>query len=161
MPNHPKARHNGAVLTHILVAEQKLNRPLKSEEVVHHLDKNKKNNSVENIVVFINGANHARYHKTGIMEETNEKFVYKSPDNHIRYCIQCGLKISYSNDSKLCFKCYKTKIAEHLPSKEELEKLIYSKSFLAIGKMFGVSDNAVRKWCRKYNLPFKKKDLKR
>jgi hypothetical protein len=26
--------------------------------------------------------------------------------------------------------------------------------------MFGVSDNAVRKWCKAYGLPYKKKDIK-
>lgn len=27
-------------------------------------------------------------------------------------------------------------------------------------KKHGVSDNAIRKWCKKYNLPYKKKDIK-
>ena len=26
--------------------------------------------------------------------------------------------------------------------------------------MFGVTDNAIRKWCKLYNLPFKVKDIK-
>ena len=25
--------------------------------------------------------------------------------------------------------------------------------------MFGVTDNAIRKWCKKFNLPFKKEDI--
>jgi hypothetical protein len=35
-------------------------------------------------------------------------------------------------------------------SKEELEKLIKEKPFTQIGKMFGVTDNAIRKKCKKY-----------
>jgi hypothetical protein len=38
------------------------------------------------------------------------------------------------------------------PSIEELTKLINTTSMVKIGKMFGVSDNAVRKWCKKYEI---------
>jgi hypothetical protein len=41
------------------------------------------------------------------------------------------------------------------PNKEELEKLIKENSFVSIGKMFDVSDNAVRKWCKAYQIDFK------
>lgn len=46
------------------------------------------------------------------------------------------------------------------PSKEELEKLIKSESFRSIGKIYGVSDTAVKKWCVFYDLPHRKKDMK-
>lgn len=38
-------------------------------------------------------------------------------------------------------------------SREELKSLIRTQPFLTLGKMFNVSDNAVRKWCDKYKLP--------
>lgn len=41
-------------------------------------------------------------------------------------------------------------------TKEELNKLIHEKSFVEIGRMYNVSDNAIRKWCKLYGLPFKK-----
>lgn len=44
-------------------------------------------------------------------------------------------------------------------SKEELEKLIYIKSFVEIGKKYNVTDNAVRKWCKSYGLPFRYGEL--
>jgi hypothetical protein len=31
--------------------------------------------------------------------------------------------------------------------------------FTAIGSMYGVSDNAIRKWCKAVNLPSTKKDI--
>jgi len=37
------------------------------------------------------------------------------------------------------------------PSKEELEELIKKYSMVKIGKMYGVSDTAVRKWIKYYN----------
>lgn len=45
-------------------------------------------------------------------------------------------------------------------SREELKQLIRTTSFLQIGKKFGVTDNAIRKWCAYYNLPSKKSEIK-
>lgn len=38
------------------------------------------------------------------------------------------------------------------PSKEELTELIKQYPMVYVGKMFSVSDNAVRKWCKLYNI---------
>lgn len=46
------------------------------------------------------------------------------------------------------------------PSREELKFLIRTKSFLEIGRQYGVTDNAIRKWCKAEGLPSKKKDIK-
>jgi hypothetical protein len=40
-----------------------------------------------------------------------------------------------------------------------LKSLIRNKSFVQIGRDFGVSDNAIRKWCEKFDLPRKKTDI--
>ena len=48
-----------------------------------------------------------------------------------------------------------------LVSREELKKLVRTKSFLEIGRMYGVSDNAIRRWCDKFNLPRKKNEIKK
>ena len=45
------------------------------------------------------------------------------------------------------------------PSREELKELIRTKSFLEIGRMFNVSDNAIRKWCDFEKLPRKKTEI--
>jgi len=37
--------------------------------------------------------------------------------------------------------------------------MIKTKSFVNIGKLYGVSDNAVRKWCKYYGLPYRKRDI--
>ena len=49
--------------THRIVAEQKIGRPLRKGEVVHHIDGNKHNNEPENLMVFRSQADHARWHK--------------------------------------------------------------------------------------------------
>ena len=38
------------------------------------------------------------------------------------------------------------------PSKEELSSLMKTTNWTQLGRMFGVSDNAVRKWAKKYEL---------
>lgn len=50
---------------------------------------------------------------------------------------------------------YEEKMEKHSrkPSREVLKSLIKQKSFSQIGRDFGVSDNAIRKWCSSYNLP--------
>ena len=75
------------------------------------------------------------------------------------YCVDCGKEISYG--AIRCNKCKGEikRICER-PTKEELLNLIINKPFVQIGKMFEVSDNAVRKWCKSYDLPYKQKDIK-
>lgn len=46
------------------------------------------------------------------------------------------------------------------PSREVLKEQIRTIPFLQIGKLYGVSDNAIRKWCVKYGLPSKVSDIK-
>lgn len=43
-------------------------------------------------------------------------------------------------------------IVENKPSKEELEQMLKETSFCAVGRKYGVSDNAVRKWAKKFNI---------
>ena len=49
--------------------------------------------------------------------------------------------------------CYNKSRTKNIPTKDELFALLSNNSFLAVGKMFNVSDNAVRKWCDNYNIP--------
>lgn len=61
--------------------------------------------------------------------------------------------------SSMCVNCYSKKRASHIPSKEIIMELILKYPMTQIGELYGVSDNAVRKWCKKYGLPFSKKDI--
>ena len=66
-------------------------------------------------------------------------------------------------DSQQDTYCYKNKhkyVKKVRPTKEELIKDILTLSLVKIGKKYGVSDNAVRKWCKKYDLPFRYNDIK-
>lgn len=48
--------------THRVIAEKMLGRKLIKGEVVHHIDKNKRNNSPENLMVFKSQKEHAAWH---------------------------------------------------------------------------------------------------
>ncbi len=50
---------------HRTVAERVLRRKLLAEEVVHHEDRDKRNNDPSNLFVFANQADHARHHGHG------------------------------------------------------------------------------------------------
>ena len=73
------------------------------------------------------------------------------------YCIKCGKKIE--KKSQYCMECYKKEFYVQRPTCSELIKLMYCHSKEAIGRMYGVTGNAIKKWCIGYGIPFKKQDL--
>ena len=61
-----------------------------------------------------------------------------------------------------CISCEQARRHCEKPiTREELKRLIRNTSFTRIGEQFGVSDNAIRKWCDSYNLPRKVSDIKK
>ncbi len=51
------------VHTHRMVAERILGRKLLPGEVVHHIDRNRRNNHPSNLIIFSSQAEHAKWHK--------------------------------------------------------------------------------------------------
>jgi hypothetical protein len=62
VPDHPHAAQNGYVRRHRLVVEKAIGRYLDPEEVVHHIDGDKLNNSIENLMLFATTRDHTIYH---------------------------------------------------------------------------------------------------
>lgn len=155
-PSHPKSRIDGYVYIHQLQAEKKLGRLLKENECVHHINEDKYDNDLCNLMVFKTKADHTAFHNGADIYLDGDVWVAKTNKKHI--CPICGSEKDY--DAKICRNCYLDNVSSHIPQREELLNLITSTSFLKIGKIYGVSDNAVRKWCKKYDLPFKYKDIK-
>lgn len=99
-----------------------------------------------------NGKNIKRLRKMGLLGQVKKY-----------YCKDCGKEVSHSATER-CAECaVKARIIpiEQLPvTRKELKNLIRTKPFTQIGKQFGVSDNAIRKWCEKFNLPRRATDIK-
>lgn len=75
-------------------------------------------------------------------------------------CTNCGAPVQKKEG--LCVSCsnfFQRKVER--PDRDDLKKLIREKSFLEIGRKYGVSDNAIRKWCKAENLPYKKTEIKK
>ena len=64
-PDHPHKNSAGCVREHRLVMEKILGRYLTVDEIVHHKDKNKKNNDPSNLELFDCNGNHLRAELTG------------------------------------------------------------------------------------------------
>lgn len=130
---------------------------------LHHIDCNHYNNEFSNLQILCpnchaqqsgnSGANAGYYQK---MSKRNEKQNAKT-----KICPVCN-KMEININSTMCSKCYaKSQRVTEWPTREELKRLIRLIPFTTIGKKYGVSDNAVRKWCDYYKLPRKVSEIKK
>ena len=161
--SHPRANEDGAIYVHMIVAEEKLGRYLLPDEVVHHKDLNKLNNDPDNLMIFASNSDHSRFHANGCDENTlslNENGVYTCKKQEFT-CIDCGKEITKDGlRCKTCAAIHGRKV--NRPASDELLNLLlnYNGNFTKAAKEYGVSDNAVRKWCDFYNLPRKSQEYK-
>lgn len=83
------------------------------------------------------------------------------PKKKEHFCTDCGTEIC--KGSTRCVSCARKQniipLKDMPITREELKSLIRTTSFLEIGRMFNKTDNAIRKWCDKFNLPRRKKDI--
>ena len=143
-PDHPLALQAGSVYLHRHLASVKLGRWLVRGESVHHRDGNIKNNNPGNLDVM-SRKEHALLHSSLRGHAAREK----------RACKACG-KPFYGKGSRNLFcsiecSAFSQRRVER-PSAEELDRDMKSMSWLAMGRKYGVSDNAVRKWAAAYGL---------
>lgn len=92
-------------------------------------------------------------------EYLNELKSRKEKETNV--CIDCGAPISKC--ATRCQECYRKIARENSINidREELKMKIRTMPFTSIGKDYGVTDGAIRKWCDKYGLPRKKADIKK
>lgn len=93
--------------------------------------------------------------------QSKEKYINRLNDNTPRvenHCEKCNKVIS--KGATLCVECSKKASRKvERPDRETFKEMIRIKSFREIGKIFGVSDKSISKWCITYNLPSKKKEI--
>lgn len=102
---------------------------------VNHKNHIKTDNYLENLEYVTKSENKIKYNEFHNIIKTNYKKC------------ECGDTIWKT--SKMCKKCSfeKRRIVKR-PDKLELIELLKTNSFTAVGKMFGVSDNSIRKWIK-------------
>lgn len=206
------------VLVHRTIIENAIGRELTKDEIVHHIDGNKLNNELNNLVV-LSRSDHVKLHSNinaklikeeniyfgkviidenyinydnittifkkyyikienedgtfGIKkkEKKHKKYVYKKKTSidevsktrklftKIAYCKICG-KIFKANPSSKNIYCsqkcsHEDQKKTNWPSTEQLIEDIKNLPIIKIGKKYGVSDNAIRKWCKTLNIDYK------
>lgn len=111
--------------------------------------------------------------KTGFCDECYENLINNNLNkdeikfyyNNTNYtCNKCGVLLKNKTKNGLCNKCYHEEYGrkvKYRPSKEKLIDLLKENSFIKVGKMFNVSDNSIRKWCKSYDIPIKRDIIKK
>jgi len=89
------------------------------------------------------------------LEEIYNENIKKYKKKNVEIKCECGnIFIQKSKRQKYCsYECstkYRRKVI--WPTKEELSELLKNSTLVSISKKYGVSDNAVKKWAKSYNL---------
>lgn len=125
------------------------------------------NNAILNNVILFEAYWTYANEITKKFRKNKSKEPKRSKNNIKNKCPICGKTID--KDSNLCRICYdKERQEKAAKAKEEkginrefLKQEIRNKPFTTIAKEQGVSDNAIRKWCKKFNLPYKSTEIKK
>lgn len=92
-------------------------------------------------------------------EKYQEINAQKEQEKKVNKCKKCGIEID--RHAHYCTSCWCTLSRKvERPSREELKHLIRDNSFTSIARMLDVSDNSIKKWCKRYNLPHRVNDIK-
>lgn len=165
-PEHPTsmrcANWFGYVYEHIYLVEIELGRSLTPDEIVHHLDEDRSNNRLQNLLVILRSM-HRRLHAwidkgAASLEIGCENGVNSGNSKACNaFCKVCDITLQEGQEYYCSNSCraVDNRVVDR-PSRDALANDISSMSMSAIGRKYGVSDNAIRKWARSYSLPTKR-----
>lgn len=139
-PEHHLANKAGKVYEHIYVMCNHIGRKLNPDECVHHKDRNRENNSLDNLQL-LTFAEHARLHAIEDRNVTFKEIV----------CLTCAKKIQVTSSSTQQYcsaECFHKQRLKFEITKEDLEIMVWSYPTTHVAKILGVSDVAVGKRCK-------------
>lgn len=160
-PSHPKSMKsdnwNGWIYEHILIGEKKIGRSLREQEEVHHLDLDRSNNRPENVLVLEKSQHTTLHNWLQRGAPISKEIVNRYPNATLPKTKPCGnpscsnkVKDNRSYCSNEC-RSVQSRVVSR-PDKTQLENDIANMSWVSIGRKYGVSDNAVRKWAKGYGI---------
>lgn len=141
-PDHYCANKAGKVLEHVMVMADYIGRKLLSIECVHHIDRNRKNNDISNLMLLTQ-QEHRELHSI----EDRDVEYYEQP------CKYCGKPMTLSSATSYRTNCSQecaimsSRKFEVTP--EELYELVWSMPTVEVAKRLGISDVAVGKRCKR------------
>jgi len=119
-----------------------------------HIDGDHYNNLIENLKILCPNC-HAKTptyrgkNKTNKNSETIRTKKERIRTKKVYKCTSCDVELNSKCKTGLCHSCHsKSQRKVERPAKEQLIKEIQESSYLSVGKKYGVSDNAVRKWIK-------------
>lgn len=113
---------------------------------------------IRDLVTFLRKNN--KFIDFPILLEKQKKINLKNKEVH-SFCLICGKPI-YNLNKRFCScNCYSKFRNKNIPSKEDLLEKIKEIGFnkIKLGLFYNVSDNAIKKWLIKYNIPVNKNDF--
>jgi len=128
---------------------------------LHHIDSNPKNNRLENLKLVCPNCHYREHNPTDkpivdkpIFKKEKPVKLPKIKEPRTKKppiaCAACGKLSQGKHCSYACKATAKRKVIR--PAKEKLEEMVKCNSLLQIGKIYGVSDNAIRKWAKQYKI---------
>ena len=124
---------------------------------IHHINGDSNDNSPNNLKVLCPNC-HALTENFKALNRTGRNGRHSTTNS----CIDCGVLIT--GLATRCSNCAaKQRIIPitQLPvAREELKDLIRTTAFTHIAKQSNVTDNTIRDWCKKYNLPSRVRAIK-
>lgn len=134
-PQHPYATKKGYVYEHRLIMEKNIGRYLLPSEDVHHKDRNRLNNKIDNLLLLSRHEHH-RLHREEQLKGKHKK---------IAHCPICHIKVT--REGCFCRNCRlkANKTKSRYPDIDTLWKMCEDLGFEEVARRYHVSGTAIRK----------------
>ena len=144
-PKHPYANKSGKVREHTYVMCNTIGRTLRSDECVHHINRNRSDNRISNLRLMTI-SEHSLLHQ---VEDRGCKVIFTECPT----CCKQIMTTEVANQKYCSYECSHISQERFEVSREFLYSLVWSKPTIEVANILGVSDVAVAKRCKRLNVP--------
>lgn len=159
LPDHPNVMKNGYILEHRLIMATFLGQPLRPDEIIHHINENRADNRIENLLLMSLAA-HISLHTQGVVRRKRveaaclgcEKIFWSRPGTPRRasrkYCSQQCSRKHRRGEAQGTSKLSRSRVDQIRATRGMTQR--------QIGAMFGVSKSTIGRvlgWSVSIKLP--------